>query len=192
MTPSEPFAALAPVATAFESLGVPYYIGGSIASVHHGVPRSTMDIDVVAGLGPEHVDRFIASLDDDYYVDPTAMHRAVEARTSFNLIHLPTMFKVDVFIAPPGPFQAAVQSRAEPALPSDADRVYPIATAEDTILTKLQWYRQGGETSERQWRDILGIIGVQGRQLDHTYLRTWAPELGLDDLLEKALADDNS
>ncbi len=62
-----------------------------------------------------------------------------------------------------------------------------VASAEDTLLAKLEWYRMGGEVSERQWRDVLGALKVQAGALDLEYLHRWASELGVDDLLERAL-----
>ena len=64
-----------------------------------------------------------------------------------------------------------------------------VATPEETLLAKLEWYRNSGEVSERQWRDVLGIMMVQGNKLDLAYLRQWAKELKVSDLLERALLD---
>jgi hypothetical protein len=100
------------------------------------------------------------------------------------------MLKIDVFVAPPSGFRRAQLEHGRPeVLDPGSNRTVPIATAEDTILSKLAWYRDGGEVSERQWSDVLGVMRVQGTALDLEYLRATAHELGVDDLLDRALAE---
>jgi hypothetical protein len=116
---------------------------------------------------------------------------AVHRRGSFNVIHLDTMFKVDVFVAKDDEWSCTQFSRAHRARIGDAGEKVELvfASPEDTVLHKLVWYRLGGETSERQWRDTVGVLRVQGAALDATYLAAWAPRLGVDDLLDRARAD---
>jgi hypothetical protein len=64
-----------------------------------------------------------------------------------------------------------------------------VHTAEDILLQKLHWYRAGGETSDRQWRDALAIVRVQGEQLDRTYLEATAGRADLGDLLQRVLSE---
>jgi hypothetical protein len=187
-------AALVPVVDLFERLGVSYYLGGSVASSSHGVPRTTLDVDLVADIRDEQVGEVVSSLQDEYYVDDLAVRRALARRSSFNLIHLATMLKVDVFIPKQTPHQAealrrAVAHRLEE---SEGTRLFRLASAEDTVLAKLDWYRRGGEVSERQWGDVVGVVRVQAQALDRDYLARWARQLGVADLLERALreADD--
>jgi hypothetical protein len=71
----------------------------------------------------------------------------------------------------------------------ESSRAYDLATAEDVVLGKLEWYRLGNEISERQWRDAIGVLQVQKGTLDREYLEHWARELGLGDLLARALRD---
>ncbi|WIG61436.1 MAG: hypothetical protein OJF49_004184 [Ktedonobacterales bacterium] len=184
-------AALVPVIDALEQMGIPYYIGGSVASSLYGRPRSTMDVDLVADLKLEHVKPFIAQLQNTYYVDELAARDAIQRQSSFNLIHFDTTVKIDVFVLKSRPFDHEAFSRIRRQEPGDAAThpafVWP--SPEDTILAKLEWYRMGGETSERQWLDIQGILKVQANALDLAYMRQWAATIGVADLLARALDD---
>jgi hypothetical protein len=191
MTGSELLSALEPVAAALEALGVPHYVGGSLASSVHGVPRASIDADVVADLRSEHVRPLFLRLESSYYLDEARMRAAVQERRSFNAIHLATMFKIDVFVAKARPFDREALRRARPERldESPAGRALMVASAEDTILAKLEWFRQGGEVSERQWADVAGIIKTAAGQLDRAYLDRWAYVLGVADLLERVRAE---
>jgi len=186
----EAFAVTLYVVRALERLGVRYLIGGSLASSLHGLPRSTNDADLVAELRGAKVDQFVADLRAEFYVDAGMIRDAIARGASFNLIHLATMFKVDVFVGTRDPMiQEELSRRAEHLLaPNSAERAY-FATPEDTILQKLDWYKKGGSISDRQWSDVLGVIKVQGATLDSEYLRHWAPHLHVADLLERALEE---
>jgi hypothetical protein len=190
MTDSELVSALRPVALALETLDVRYYLGGSVASSAHGIARASLDADVVAALGPEHVDRLIARLETDYHIPVDRLRSAVVRYSSCNFIHLATMFKIDLFVSKGRPYDREAAARASPqALDErpDAPR-FPIASAEDTVLSKLEWFRLGGETSERQWWDVVGVLRVT-KDADRAYLERWAGDLGVSDLLTRALAD---
>ena len=188
MMASQPsIVALQFVADAFKRLGVEFYIGGSIASAYHGEPRSTVDVDLIADLPTSEASRLVHLLGEDFYADSNMIIQAITSRTSFNLIHLPTMYKIDVFIPKQRPFDKSVRQRVVQATAFEGDdRTYQIASPEDTILSKLEWYKAGGEMSERQWRDVVGVMQVQLRQLDQAYLERWAPELAVNDLLQRA------
>jgi hypothetical protein len=190
MTESDLVAGILPVADALEALGVRYYLGGSLASSAHGIARASLDADVIADLDAAHVDGLIARLHSSYYIPEDRLRWAVDARGSFNLIHLATMFKIDVFVSKRRAFDREASARARIERLDDApdSRGFPIASAEDTILAKLEWFRLGGETSERQWWDILGILRVT-RDLDRSYLQRWASSLDVSDLLERAVAE---
>ena len=161
-----------------------------MASALYGEARSTRDIDFVAAMLPHHVEPFLAALGNEFYADAAAIGAAVAARRSFNVIHLDTMVKADIFVFKADAFGRSQFTRrtARQLSPDDPTAIY-VASAEDTVLAKLQWYRDGGGVSDRQWNDVLGVLKVQGATLDRAYLEEWARELGLTDLLRRALED---
>ena len=176
-----------PVARAFEALGVRYYIGGSVASSAFGVIRSTADVVFVAELAERHVVPLVRMLGDDYYTDEQMIRDAIRQRSSVNFIHIPTSYKVDVFVAKQRRFDEAAWERVRRHAPFEgSDEQFPIASPEDVILSKLEWYRLGDEMSERQWGDILGVMKVQEPDLNRAYLDHWAKELGVSDPLQRA------
>ncbi len=180
--------AVLPVIDAFERLGVPYYVGGSLASSAHGVVRATLDADLVADLKPQHVAGLVEALQADYYIDAGMIRGALSTRSCFNLIHLATSFKVDVFVLKGRAYDHAALDRKEKrSIDPDAPETQVfLATPEDTVLAKLEWYRLGDEISDRQWRDVLGILKLQQGRLDCDYMMKWAVELKVADLLERA------
>lgn len=187
---NEPMEVTLLVTGVFETLGVPYLIGGSLASTLYGMVRTTQDSDIVAEMRPEHLHPFVSALEDEFYVDDEMIADAIRSHFSFNIIHRKTMFKVDVFIPLPRPFLHSQLARAErQVFTFDSEVNARFASPEDTILAKLEWYRLGGEVSERQWRDVLGVMKVRAGDLDLDYLRQWAVELQVVDLLERALQE---
>lgn len=185
---SEPIQVTLQVVSAFNRLEIPYLIGGSLASAVHGIVRATMDADLVADIKPEQVLPLVALLEGEFYIDAQMIHDAIQHTSSFNLIHLETMFKVDVFILRQRAFDINQMQRRIPQSLGDAPgELAYFSTAEDIILAKLEWFLAGGETSERQWRDILGVLDIQSDRLDFEYLRNWAEKLGMQDLLQRAL-----
>lgn len=174
------------VAGHLDALGILHTIGGSIASSFAGEPRSTIDIDIVAALEERHVDALVAALSPEFYVDAASLRRAVRNRSSTNLVHQATQLKVDIFVAGGTPLDAQ-QLRRRLAVDVGDGRVLHVHPPEDILLQKLRWYRQGGEVSDRQWRDILAIVRVQDERLDLAYLRGNASILQVSDLLTRAL-----
>jgi hypothetical protein len=188
--PNEPIAVTLLVIDAMDALGVPYLIGGSLASAVHGVLRATLDTDLVADLRLEHAEPLARALGGTFYVDAESIREAVLHQRSFNVIHLETMFKIDVFVVKKRPFHhSQMERRLAQVIATDPDRTAYVATAEDTILAKLEWYRLGGDVSEQQWRDVLGVMKVQADRLDLAYLRQWAAQLNISDLLERAIKE---
>jgi hypothetical protein len=179
--------ALAPVLEVLRRLGVRHFVGGSVASSAHGVPRASIDADVVAELGPAHAAPLVAALRAGYYVSEERVRDAIGRRASFNVIHLETMVKVDVFVSRDRPFDRRALGRARPAAVEGGGEI-PVSSPEDTVLAKLEWFRRGGEVSERQWVDVTGVLRA-GVSLDVAYLRGGAAELGVADLLDRALEE---
>jgi hypothetical protein len=188
VTEPDPIAAALAAARAFEGAGVAYLIGGSVASTLHGEPRATADVDFAVHLEPADVERLAAALEPDFHVDTGSIRAAVQHASSFNAIDRRTYVKVDVFVRPRSGLHGEEIERAKSAeLRAGPDGRARVATAEDTLLQKLRWYRSTGETSDRQWRDVLGIVRVNGPDLDRGYLARWAGALDLEELLERAL-----
>jgi hypothetical protein len=179
-------ATLIHVGDALEAVGAEWAIGGSFASTVHGEPRATNDVDFIATLGLAEVVPFVRALGALFYADEQMIRAAVRARDSFNIIDERSFLKVDVFVPSAGPLGYGQLARRRPyALTEDGPEVFVLGP-EDTILQKLRWYELGGRSSDRQWRDIAGVIRVS-RQLDLSYLRDVAKLGGLSELLESAL-----
>ena len=179
-----------------QRLGVPYVTAGSFASSLHGEPRSTDDVDIVADLRPAHVLPLTAALAAEWYADQEAVREAIARGASFNAIHLATGVKVDVFVVGADPFDARRVASGRPVrVGAEPGAELRVDTAEYTVLRKLECrarlarVRIDAEISDRQWRDVIGIIRTQGLRLDRGELSTWAERLGVSDLLARALRE---
>ena len=182
--------ALRKVTTAFDKLGIQYAVGGSYASSLYGEARATRDVDLIAAVAGQHAGPLIACLGSGFYADEAQIAAAAQNQGSFNLIHLDTMSKIDVYSVWRTDFGVTQLARRRPTQVGGGSPLELYVTSpEDTILAKLDWYRQGGEQSDRQWRDVLGVLRVQSNALDRVYLEDWARRLRINDLLSRAIKD---
>lgn len=184
--PAELVAVIESVIAAFRRQDVAYFITGSLASSVHGEFRATNDLDVVAMLERRHVAPLTADLSRAFFADLDQAMAALQAGTSFNLIHRGTYLKVDVFPCLTAFDREATRRAVDVALPGGHGPLR-VATKEDILLAKLRWFRLGGETSEVQQRDIESLVAMNRADFDHTYLKRWAAELGVGDLLDRFL-----
>ncbi|MDZ4820510.1 MAG: hypothetical protein SGJ20_16210 [Planctomycetota bacterium] len=185
---SDMASALRPVIEALERLNVRYYVGGSVAGSVHGIGRSTLDVDVAAELNSAQAVELIRSLGTAYYASESAALEAVRNGSCFNVIHLASAFKVDIFVIGRRPFEQSVLDRAVVDSVGTSDPVSArVATAEDIILLKLDWYRLSNMTSERQWNDATTIAKLNAARLDREYLKYWGETLQISHLVEQLL-----
>ena len=181
--------AMIPVIEVFECLGVRYYLSGSIACSVYGLPRGAQDIDVVADIQAEHVSPLVKHLQGAYTINAQALHDAIAQRSAFSLLHLSSLVKVDVMLPRGTAFDTLVAQRVQQLSLIEGYQPIWIASAEDVVLMRLEWYRDCGATADDQWNDILGVLKVQAPTLDLKYLHHVAQTLNLSDLLEQALVD---
>jgi hypothetical protein len=195
-TPADPLALALRVGAALDAHAIPYIVVGSVAAVVHGEYRTTRDIDVVLNLSRGDVRALVDALREGFTFLPSdvtdALARLPEARAdaaqraSFCAYDRATGFQVDVYLASGRPFEVAQFQRAQALdLTGEPGGTLRVASAEDTVLAKLEWYQLA--PSDRQWRDVQAILRVQDDALDRAYLRRWASELGLAELLDWAL-----
>lgn len=175
-----------------DRLEIHYLVGGSVASSVHGIPRTTLDIDLVVDLDPAKIDEFTSELEAAFYADPGLIRDSFARGRAANLIHLATAWKFDLFPLCSDEYSSTEFGRRifREIRPDGNEAVEcAVATAEDTILRKLQWYGAGGERSERQWNDLLGVCRTVGARLDLIYLERWARHLRIDDMLTRLLRE---
>ena len=187
---AEPIQITHRIAQEFERLRIRYLVGGSLASSLHGIPRATNDVDMVAEMTEAHIPLLVNALETEFYIDAEMIQDAIQHQSSFNVIHLTTMFKVDIFVLKTDVASLEEMTRRGQYQISDTpDQSLFLASAEDVIVHKLYWYQLSGSVSERQWTDVLGVLQVQGEQLDYTYLERMAHQRGVHDLLTQAMKD---
>ena len=180
-----------PVISVFERLEIPYYLGGSVAAIIYGLPRTTLDADLSASLVESHVPQLVTAWESEFYVSGPMIREAIQRQSCFNLIHLRTVYKVDIFCSHAQAFQQSVLSRRrrDSLVSGDDELLIDVASPEDLVLHKLVWYRKGNETSERQWLDILTVLKLQADAIDADYIAEWAETLNVLDLWERIQDD---
>ena len=177
------------ISAILEGAGVEYLVGGSVAASLSGVPRSTMDVDMVVRLDEGKIEALVWLLGEGFYVDREALVRAVRERSSANLIHLESGMKIDLFVLRDHAVdQEQMRRRRKVRVAVDPDRFLFVYQPEDIVLQKLRWYRLGNESSDRQWGDVLSVLRVTGEHIDRPYLVAAAERMDLSELLERALA----
>ncbi len=180
------------VAVLLESLNIPYYIGGSVASSFQGEVRFTEDLDLVISIHQSQTQSILNAFSQDFYISEIAVDDAMRGRTSsFNIIDLETTEKADIFVMRNDGFAQSKMARRQLYIPVNrptSDAIY-LCSPEDTVLQKLVWYRMTKNESQKQWRDVLGVLKIQGDRLDFDYLQKWAGELSLSDFLETACTE---
>lgn len=188
---NSPSAALRRILEVLGRLEIPYCIVGSVASSVYGTPRTTMDVDLVADLHGQQLSPLSVALSPDFYADLEMMKDAWRRGRAFNVIHLASSYKFDIFPLADDPYSQEAFSRRRIANTQSLGEAVEcvLAAVEDTVLNKLRWYRLGGEISEVQWNDLRGIVMVTGERLDREYLYRWAPHLGVVDLLDRLLKE---
>jgi hypothetical protein len=180
------------ISTLLKPLDIPYYIGGSVASSFQGEVRYTEDLDLVISIRASQAQSILNAFSKDFYISEIAVDDALSGRTSsFNVIDFETTEKADMFVSRNDAFSISKMGRRQLYMPinrPESDAIY-LCSPEDTILQKLVWYRMTKNESQRQWRDVLGVMKIQGDRLDFEYLCKWGMELSLSDLLAIAYTE---
>jgi hypothetical protein len=174
--------------SALTALGIRFLVSGSLASSAHGIFGANFNVDLVARIVAAQAKLLASALGPGWYADPEMMQQAIKDGCPFNLIHMDSGLKFDIFPVSTEFHESQLERAAAAPLRVEGAALCPVATPEDSLLSKLQWYREGGEVSDRQWSDITGIL-VQNPGLDWEYVNSWAARLGVTGLLEKARAD---
>jgi len=173
----EPSELLQRVASVIEQLRIPYLVTGSMATIAYGEPRFTNDVDIVVVLPESKVDRFCDAFPaPEFYCSRDAVRQAVAQHFQFNILHPSSGLKVDVMIPDSSDFNRSRLSRAVQVPVAPGFSAW-FASAEDVIIKKLDYYRQGG--SEKHLRDIVGVLKVRAERVDRDYISRWAVRLGV-------------
>jgi hypothetical protein len=190
MSEPEEYLVLKQLTDALDDLKIDYAIGGSIASSLYGKVRFTQDVDITVAAFGDKAEQLYNMLKGSFYISEEAIYQAISNRSSFNIIHLKSAFKIDIFIRKDDDFHRQLfLRRRKVKLDESIEHLFDIVSAEDIILLKLQWYQSAGCVSERQWSDVLGVLAVQSQMLDMKYLSSCSEKLGLSDILQKAISE---
>jgi hypothetical protein len=178
------------LAEVLDTLGIPYAIGGSIASSVYGTVRFTRDADIAMLPFTSAADRFYEMLKDEFYLSEEAMQQALGCCGTFNIIHFATAFKIDIFLLGPSDFEQQLLVHSKMVrLGETPESDLCFVSPEDVILLKLRRLAESDSFEEDQWGDILGVLAIQGQSLDQRHLAEYARTLGVEDLLERAIGE---
>lgn len=171
-----------------DDLDIRYAISGSLASSFYGKVRFTEDADITVEPFESSAKKLFILLRPDYYISEDETYQALKNHTSFNVIHIESCFKINVFVSRDTAFEKQILLRRRAVkLGENIQKPLAIVSPEDIVLLKLIQFAESGQTSENQWFDILGVLSVQAGRLDNDYLNKWSAELGLNEILKKAL-----
>ena len=177
----------------FDRLQLAYFVGGGLASTFLGEARTTEDVDIALSLTAADGVQLLAALQAEYYISDVALQEALQGRThAFNIIHLTSALKADIYpIRPDDEFRRGAIARRQRVCPAGSPELsFYICSAEDIVLQKLAWYRLSSRQSQKQWRDVLGVLKLQGEErLDFAYLQHWSRVLHLQPDLDRALRE---
>ena len=181
----QPAALLKTIVDALDRNQIPYMVVGSFASTFHGEPRTTQDLDLVIDPTIDSLQRLVSELDpSEFYVDADTARDALDRRTMFNIVEMATAWKVDLVIRRARPFSIEELARRQRVTMLGVE--VAAATAEDTIIAKLEWAKAGN--SDRQLDDVAGILRVRGADIDQAYIAAWVSALQLESQWERARA----
>ncbi|HLB72499.1 MAG TPA: hypothetical protein VJJ98_00625 [Sedimentisphaerales bacterium] len=191
MSDDEQVSVIKKLTDVLDELKIMYAIGGSIASSLYGTVRFTQDADITVKAFRGVAETLLYErLKDEFYLSREAMAQALDSAGSFNAVHLETSFKIDVFIQGPSEFEQQLLTRTKRVrLSNSEEKSFCVVSPEDIVLLKLGWYARSVCVSDRQWDDILGVLRVQSESLDLRYIKRWSRELGVDQLLERAICE---
>ncbi len=189
-SPGEQSEVIRAVVAVLNEMAIPYAIGGSIASSTYGAPRFTHDADITVEPFTGKEAEFARHFGPEYYLSVQAVVQASRNRTTFNLLHFSSGFKIDFFVCKEHAFARAVMDRRrlEELVELGGQKLF-LVSPEDIVLLKLEWYRLGDGISDRQWSDILGVLRARHDRLDWAYLQRSGMALGVSDLLESAIRE---
>jgi len=185
----DPIWLAAKIGNILDTLSISYYVGGSIASSAHGEPRSTQDADIAISIRKEQTQSLMQAMQSEFYISDIAVEDALRGKSSsFNVIHLETAIKADIYlIKPDREYEQSQLDRRQQFYPDDRPELtFYICSPEDIILQKLIWYRMSRFQSDKQWRDILGVMKLQADSLDRTYLQHWSSQLNVASEIDRA------
>jgi hypothetical protein len=177
--------ALACLAEAFNRLQIKYFVGGSLATSLHGVMRSTQDIDLIIEVAPYDVDRLSVELGANFEIDIESFREAAKTHRSCNIFFLPEFTRIDIYVPENSSFNFSRMNRRQSVrIPGVATDIF-VASPEDAVLKKLEWFRKGEEISRRHWDDVLSLAKLHANALDRPYLEEWAAMLGVSNLIQR-------
>jgi hypothetical protein len=170
----------------FESLGISYYITGSVAAIAYGEPRTTRDLDAVIAIAPSAIDPLVQALEQEGFYVPGVEDVRCGRMQTLGVTHIESISRADLVISGSSELDRLKFDRRRAIEMPGGGALY-FASPEDVVLAKLVWGR--GSQSEKQWRDVLGILKVQAESLDCGYLTEWAERLGIIDALTQAITE---